>query len=77
MYIIAKFYLEEILSNEEKNVKIARKRASQERLGHGMKRKVKNSFSHHASHRCLGGFECKGENMDQTVTVLNRAKNPP
>ena len=30
-----------------------------------------------ASHRCLGGFKCKGENMDQTVTVLNRAKNPP
>ena len=41
LYIIAKFYLEEILSSKKRKTKIMRKRASQERLGHGTRRKSK------------------------------------
>ena len=67
MYIIAKFYLGENLSNEKKK---AKKRASQERLGHGMKRKVKNSFSHHASYRLFGGLGSRSGETNQIVTEL-------
>ena len=49
---------------------MAEKRAHQERLGHGTKEKVKNSFSHHASYRLFGGLGSRSGETNQIVTEL-------